>query len=107
MAATQSPTIEEFQVSPRKTLRPGMRFRTLRGSGPRHIRTGAAWGVYATFRCLRIYPCRLSRRRLLCEATNERTGGRYTLQLCGPARKVGGIEWRPYKIAICREQEGL
>lgn len=105
MSTTATTQIDELRISPRRVLRPGMRFRTLRGSGPRLIGSGAAWGVYGTFRCKRIYRCRRCRRRILCEAVSETYGGTFTLQLTGPATKTSGIHWRPYKIALVREQE--
>jgi hypothetical protein len=46
-------TPSSFRVSPRRVLRPGQTFRTLRGSGPTFH--GEPVGDFATYRCLRFY----------------------------------------------------
>ena len=87
-----------YQVSPRRKLRPGDRFRTIRGTGP-HFRD-AAIGEYAVFRCLRIWT---RGRRTYAEAQHCRTGAVHDLYLDGPryTGPAGTIE-APYRITVAK-----
>lgn len=96
--------VDHLQLSPRKLLRPGLRFRVRRGSGPVHRTTGQPCGVAAgEFRCLRLF--RDSRRpaRLYCDALEQSSGRVHTLYLAGPRHKAATtpeVECRPYSIAL-------
>ncbi|MBX3440089.1 MAG: hypothetical protein KF861_21545 [Planctomycetaceae bacterium] len=96
---TTTPQEAGFRVSPRRVLRPGMTFRTRRGSGPTFA--GRDVGEFSTFRCLRFYRRGRAGRRLYCIALNERTGGTYDLFLDGPAfTSQAGTRERPYRVQI-------
>lgn len=88
-----------FRVSPRRELRPGMTFRTIRGSGPTHA--GQPIGEFGTFRCLRLYRKARGGRRLYCAAISEATGAVHDLYIDGPAftSKTGTRE-KPYRVKL-------
>lgn len=90
-------TLEAYEVSARRALRPGMTFRTIRGSGPVYGKTPV--GEFGEFRCRRLY--RRGRRRVYAEAVNIKSGCCHELYLDGPSyRGLSGTTERPYRIRL-------
>ena len=87
-------SVDEFQLSPRITLKPGDRVRLTGGGGDIGERLPGNWRIVSILK--------RGKRRTYFNVTNytyhKGKGGLYTVFVDGPPYRRLGIMWRPYGV---------